>query len=295
MTVEHVTFDAGGVTLAGLLYRPDNPPADLPAVVVSGSWTSVKEQMAGLYAQRLAAQGFVTLAFDFTGYGESGGDPRDVESPSRKNRDLQYAVTFLSGVAGVDAQRIGTLGICAEGGFAAVHAADDPRVNSLVMVAAGLQDGEFARMALGGEESFLQHVTVGQKALAHYAETGEVEYVPAVSDTDPTAAMYGPYTYYLDPARGGIPQYGNRFALMAWAEWLAFEPGASADRITVPTLSMHSETAAIPDGIRRFAARLHAPLQTVWLDGRTQFDFYDDEPTVTESIDHAARHLHATL
>jgi len=60
-------------------------------------------------------------------------------------------------------------------------------------------------------------------------------------------------------------------------------------------LVVHSETAAIPDGIRRFAARLHAPLQTVWLDGRTQFDFYDDEPTVTESIDHAARHLHATL
>lgn len=295
MTVEHVTFDAVGVPLAGLLYRPDHASGDLPAVVVSGSWTSVKEQMAGLYAQRLAAHGFAALAFDFTGYGESGGEPRDVESPSLKNQDLEHAVSFLAGAAGIDPDRIGSVGICAGGAFAAVHASGDPRVRSLAMVAAGLQDAEFARMALGGEESFQQHLVIGQKARAHYEETGEVQYVPAVSDTDPTAAMYGPFTYYLDRSRGAIPQYRNRFALMAWAEWLTFEPAESADRITVPTLSVHSETAAIPDGIRRFAARLHAPLRTVWLDDRTQFDFYDDDRTVTESVEHVARHLNATL
>ncbi|MER6943754.1 alpha/beta fold hydrolase [Nonomuraea sp. NPDC000554] len=295
MSLEHVTFDADGVTLAGHLHRPDDATGDLPAVVVTGAWTTVKEQMAGLYAERLAEQGFVALAVDFTGYGESGGQPRDVESPSLKVSDLHHAVAFLSGVNGVDPARIGSLGICAGSAFSAVHAAADPRVRSLALVAPGLQDGELARMALGGEESFQEHLATGQKARAHYEATGEVEYVAAVSDTDPTAAMYGPFTYYLDPGRGAIPEYGNRFALMAWAEWLTFEPIPSADDITVPVLLVHSDTAAVPDGARRFAARLKGPHEFVWLDDRSQFDFYDTEPTVTESVTHATRHFAATL
>jgi len=293
--MEKVSFDADGVTLAGLLFRPDDATGDLPAVVVAGAWTTVKEQMAGLYAQRLADHGFVTLAFDFTGYGESGGEPRDTESPSRKATDLHHAVSFLAGLDGVDPHRIGSLGICAGAAFTAVHAADDPRVRSLALVAPGLQDAGLARMALGGEESFQQHLVTGRAARAHYEQTGEVEYVTAVSDTDPGAAMFGPFTYYLDPARGAIPQYANRFALMAWAEWLTFEPIPSADRIGVPVLIVHSESAAIPVGARRFAERLRGPHEFVWLPDRTQFDFYDQEPTVTESVDHVARHLTATM
>jgi uncharacterized protein len=290
--MEKVSFDAAGVSLSGLLFRPTGEYSrPRPAVVVAGSWTSVKEQMAGLYATRLAEHGFITLAFDFTGYGESGGEPRDVESPSRKVADLGHATTFLSTVPGVDPDRIASLGICAGAAFTAVHAADDPRIRAVAMVAPGLQDGELARLALGGEESFQRQLTLGEEARAKYEATGEVAYVTAVSDTDPSAAMYGPFTYYLDPRRGGIPQYANRFAVMAWAEWLAFEPIPSADRIGVPVLIVHSETAAIPDGARRFAARLDTPAEFVWLAGRTQFDFYDQEPTVTESVEAVAGFL----
>ncbi|MGW9197590.1 alpha/beta hydrolase [Micromonospora chersina] len=290
--MEKVTFDADGVTLAGLLYRPSGPiDSPLPAVVVAGSWTSVKEQMPGLYAERLAEHGFVTLAFDFTGYGESGGEPRDVESPSRKVLDLHHAVTFLSAIDGVDSARVASLGICAGAAFTAVHAAGDKRIRAAAMVAPGLQDGELARLALGGDESFEQHLARGRKARARYEATGEIEYVTAVSDTDPTAAMYGPFTYYLDSHRGGIPQYGNRFALMAWSEWLTFEPVPSADDIDIPVLIVHSKTAAIPEGAQRFAARLPMPPELVWLDDRSQFDFYDQEPTVTESVSLVANFL----
>jgi len=295
MSLETITFDADGVTLAGHLYRPDDVAGPLPAVVVTGAWTTVKEQMAGLYARRLAEQGFAALAFDFSGYGESGGEPRDVESPSLKVKDLHHAVSHLAGLDDVDAGRIGSLGICAGSAFSAVHAGEDPRVRSLALVAPGLQDGELARMALGGDESYEQHLDAGKKACAHYEETGEVEYVTAVSDTDSNAAMYGPFTYYLDPERGGIPEYGNRFALMAWAEWLTFEPVPSADDVTVPVLLVHSETAAIPEGARRFASRLKGPHTFVWLDERSQFDFYDTEPTVTESVAHTVRHFNETL
>jgi dienelactone hydrolase len=293
--MEKVSFDADGVRLAGHLFRPADAVGEVPAVVVAGAWTTVKEQMAGLYARRLADRGFVTLAFDFSGYGQSSGEPRDTESPSRKATDLRHAVTFLAGLDGVDPRRIGSLGICAGAAFTATHAADDHRVRSMALVAPGLQDAELARMALGGEESFQQHLATGRAARAHYEQTGEVEYVTAVSDTDTSAAMYGPFTYYLDPARGAIPEYANRFALMAWAEWLTFEPIPSAERIAVPVLIVHSETAAIPQGARRFAERLHGPHEFVWLPERTQFDFYDQEPTVTESVDEVARHFTATM
>jgi len=293
--MEKVSFEADGVRLAGHLFRPADVADDRPAVVVAGAWTTVKEQMAGLYAQRLADHGFVTLAFDFTGYGESGGQPRDVESPSLKAKDLRHAVTFLSTVEGVDTARIGSLGICAGAAFTSVHAATDDRVASMALVAPGLQDGELARLALGGEESFQRHLALGRAARARYEETGEVEYVTAVSDTDPSAAMYGPFTYYLDPARGGIPEYGNRFAVMAWAEWLTFEPIPSADRIEIPVLIVHSEAAAIPQGARRFAERLRGPHEFAWLEDRTQFDFYDQEPTVTESVEYVARHFEASM
>ncbi|MEV1167644.1 alpha/beta hydrolase [Nonomuraea sp. NPDC049784] len=293
--VEKVTFDAHGVTLAGHLHLPATADRALPAVVVAGAWTTVKEQMAGLYARRLAERGFAALAFDFTGYGESDGEPRDVESPSLKVRDLGHAVTFLSGLDRVSPARIGALGICAGGAFAAAAAANDNRIASLALVAPGLQDGELMRLALGGEEAFAARLAEGQRARAHYEETGQVEYVPGVSETDSTAAMFGPYAYYLDPARGAVPQWGNRWATMAWAEWLTFEPQPSADRITAPVLIVHSESAGIPVGARRFADRLTGARELVWLEERSQFDFYDTEPTVTDSVDNVARHLHATL
>ncbi|MEV6969779.1 alpha/beta fold hydrolase [Hamadaea sp. NPDC051192] len=294
--MEKVTFDAAGVTLSGLLFRPSGEHVGpRPAVVVAGSWTSVKEQMPSFYAARLAEHGFVALAFDFTGYGESGGEPRDVESPSRKVADLGHAVSYLSGLDGVDPDRLGSLGICAGAAFTAVHAGEDSRIRAAAMVAPGLQDGELARLALGGEESFQQHLAQGVAARASYEATGEVAYVTAVSDTDPSAAMFGPFTYYLDPNRGGIPQYANRFAVMAWAEWLTFEPVPSADKIGVPVLIVHSETAAIPEGARRFAARLSTPAEFVWLPERTQFDFYDQEPTVTESVEAVAAFLSKQL
>jgi hypothetical protein len=294
-TVENVTFDAAGVTLAGHLHRPAGVFGRRPAVVVAGAWTTVKEQMPDLYARRLAERGITALAFDFTGYGGSGGTPRDVESPTLKVADLGHAVTFLAGLDTVDAERIGSLGICAGSAFSAVHAASDSRVRTLALVAPGLQDGELARLALGGEEAFRRRLAEGRGARARYEETGEVAYVPAVSDSDPTAAMFGPFDYYLDPARGAVPEYGNRWAVMAWSEWLTFQPHFSATDLTAPTLFVHSETAAIPEGARRFAEHMKAPHEFVWIDGAGQFDFYDQDATVNATVDAVEAHFARTL
>jgi fermentation-respiration switch protein FrsA (DUF1100 family) len=94
-TKQKISFSSEAATLTGNLFLPEGD-TPTPGVVVAGTWTSVKELMADRYAERLAQQGFAALSFDFTGYGESEGDPRDYESPELKIRDIHNAVTFLA-------------------------------------------------------------------------------------------------------------------------------------------------------------------------------------------------------
>ena len=291
-----VRFQSHGETLVGHLYLPpgDAGTRRLPALVVTGSWTTVKEQMAGRYARRLAAEGFATLAFDFRGYGESGGTPRGFESPARKVQDIRSALSFLEGLPEVDGRRLGAVGVCASAGYEAQAAAEDPRIRSLVLVAPWLHDEELVKSIYGGEEGVRSRMQQGREARLAFERTGEVRHVPTISTTDKDAAMFGEWDYYLNPARGAVPQWDTRFAVMSWEAWLSFAPTKLGPRIRVPTLMVHSRDAALPQGLEKFAASLAGPQELVWLQG-TQFDFYDGEAQVQRSVAEATRHLRATL
>ena len=128
-----VTFhNRYGVTLAADLYTPKDATGQLAAIAVSGPFGAVKEQASGLYAQTLAERGFITLAFDPSFTGESGGTPRYVASPDINTEDFSAAVDYLSTRPDVDPERIGILGICGFGGFAVNAAANDTRVKATV-------------------------------------------------------------------------------------------------------------------------------------------------------------------
>ena len=121
-----------GITLAADLYIPKNASGKLPAIAVSGPFGAVKEQASGLYAQTLAEHGFLTIAFDPSFTGESGGQPRSVASPDINTEDFSAAVDYLAARDDVDAERIGILGICGFGGFAINAAAMDTRIKATV-------------------------------------------------------------------------------------------------------------------------------------------------------------------
>ena len=134
-TVHHrkVTFhNRYGITLAGDLYTPKNAAQKLPAIAVCGPFGAVKEQSSGLYAQEMAERGFLTLAFDPSFTGESGGTPRYVASPDINTEDFQAAVDFLSVQNNVDPEQIGIIGICGWGGMALNAAAIDTRIKATV-------------------------------------------------------------------------------------------------------------------------------------------------------------------
>lgn len=133
--IEHskVTFhNRYGITLAADMYVPKGAKGKLPAIAVCGPFGAVKEQSSGLYAQIMAQMGFVTLAFDPSFTGESGGEPRYVASPDINTEDFSAAVDFLSVQEFVDAEKIGIIGICGWGGMALNTAAIDTRIKATV-------------------------------------------------------------------------------------------------------------------------------------------------------------------
>jgi len=132
--VDHrkVTFkNRYGITLSADVYQPKNRNGKLAAIAVSGPFGAVKEQSSGLYAQTMAERGFVTLAFDPSYTGESGGEPRHVASPDINTEDFSAAVDFLGLQPSVDRNRIGIIGICGWGGMALSAAAVDQRIKAV--------------------------------------------------------------------------------------------------------------------------------------------------------------------
>lgn len=133
--VDHskITFvNRYGITIAADLYKPKGAEGKLPALAVSGPFGAVKEQSSGLYAQQLAERGFLTIAFDPSYTGESGGQPRYVSSPDINTEDFSAAVDYLLNRDDVDTARVGILGICGWGGIAIQAAINDPRIKATV-------------------------------------------------------------------------------------------------------------------------------------------------------------------
>ena len=121
-----------GITLAADMYIPKNVQGKLPAIAASGPYGAVKEQSSGLYAQEMAERGFLTIAFDPSFTGESGGEPRHMTSPDINVEDFQAAIDYLSCLDNVDSEKIGILGICGWGGMALQTACIDTRIKATV-------------------------------------------------------------------------------------------------------------------------------------------------------------------
>lgn len=291
-TLEVVSFNSDGTRLAGNLRLPAGHDAGdrWPGVVVTGTWTSIKEQMADRYAALIAARGFAALSFDFTGFGASGGDPREVESARLKVADIRNAMTFLQSHPAVAADRLSVLSVCASAMYAAIVASSDARVRALGLVAPWIHDQRLVREVYGGEQGVRERITAARRATDLYARTGVVHYVPVVDAHNPEAAIPIEADFYTNPDRGAIPGWPNRFAAMAWQEWFTLDVIAIAPRIVTPTVIVHSRDAAIPAGAERFHQGLAGPKRLVWVPG-TQFDFYDDGPTIGRALDHIVDHF----
>jgi hypothetical protein len=292
-----VEFLSEGLVLKGNLFLPAgfDQSRKYPTVIVTGSWTSIKEQMAGLYAEKLARRGFVALAFDFRFWGESEGQPRQYENPEAKIEDIRNAAAYLHTLNFVDTTALSGLGICASAGYMAYAAAQDHRIKNLVTVAAWLHNRSVAETIYNNWPEKYDGLLARSKAAAEkFSTTGQTEFVPACSDTDPNAAMYVPggiFPYYIDTALGAIPQYTNRFAVMSWSHWLQFDGVAAGKSVQKPVFMVHSTNAALPEGAKEFYQSIPGEKQIEWLNEYNQMEFYYKDEAVNAAVNSVAAWL----
>ncbi|MEM9381855.1 MAG: nuclear transport factor 2 family protein [Planctomycetota bacterium] len=294
LRTERIVFEIDGTELVGTLYLPAGVDPDHPApgVVVTGAWTTIKEQMAGRYAREAALRGRVALAFDFRGWGESGGTPRSLESPDRKIEDVVAAAAYLRGRPEVSS--VGALGVCASAGYVVHAATRSEAIESVALVAPWLHDAAIVEEVYGGPESVAALVAAGRAAERRAAETGQPTRIPAAGPEGSDALMPGA-SYYVDPERGALARWENTFDVSSWEGWLTFDALEVAPRLRQPLLVVHSDAAAIPGGARAFFGAATTDRRQLWLEEVSQFDFYDAAEPVEAASDAAAKHFAATL
>jgi fermentation-respiration switch protein FrsA (DUF1100 family) len=285
---ESISFESNGARIVGTLFLPEKTDGKpLPAIVVTGAWMTVKEQMPYTYARELAEHGYAALAFDFRGWGQSAGAPRNMESPTMKIADINAAVAYLDSRKDIDDNRINGLGICASAGYMATVAANNPKLSNLALIAPWLHDAAIVEQVYGGKDGVAKLIRTSRDAEATFQRTGQPVLVPAASKTDRSAVMFD-VPYYTEADRGLIPAWDNTFNLASWEGWLTFDGVRIGTRIDKPTLIVHSEAAAIPQGAKAFAKNLRGPVREVWLDNVGQLDFYDREQAVERSANAVA-------
>ena len=252
--VDHckVTFaNRYGITLAADLYKPRDAAEPLPALAVSGPFGAVKEQSSGLYAQEMAARGFLTVAFDPSFTGERAGEPRRVASPDINTEDFCAAVDFLSCRDDVDAERIGIIGICGWGGMAINAAALDPRIKAT----AAMTMYDMSRIAREGyfgaddsrEARDRQRAAWAAQRTADFA-SGEPVRAGGVVDPVPDDApqFVRDYHDYYKTARGYHERSGNStdgWNATGTMSFLNQPLLAMAPEIATPVLLVHGEKA----------------------------------------------------
>ena len=211
-----------------------------------------------------------------------------------KKADVKNAVSYLETLSEVDNSKIGAFGVCAGAMYTLMAASEDDRIKSVVTTASWLHDAEAVKLFYGGEEGVNAKINAAQEAKKEFAEYGTIQYIPSISTEDESAAMYGPYDYYLNPERGAIPEWSNdKFAVMSWEDWLTTDPMPTAGNLTAPTLMIHSDGAVLPQYTKNYFEKIATEDKKLhWMDTELesphhQFNYYDQDSEVNESVQEA--------
>jgi fermentation-respiration switch protein FrsA (DUF1100 family) len=295
VTIERVTYPARnlGTSIVGNLFKPAGFAADrrYAAVVVTHPFGGVKEQTAGLYAQRLAEEGFITLAYDAAYQGESGGQPRLMEVPAQRLDDISCAIDFLAQHPQVDRERIGSLGICAGGGYALCQAQTELRVKAVAAVST-FNLGEARREGMGtiSYDERMKRLRDAAEARSREARGEPVQLVPVVPDstasfTERTPQLYREgHDYYRTP-RAQHPNSPNRYVFSSLPEQMAFFPFEQLDTISPrPILVVAGSRADTLFWSQQVCQKAKEPKELFVVEGATHIDLYDRPQFVTPAV-----------
>jgi uncharacterized protein len=287
----NVRFKNGSISMAGSLYLPAGfvEGTKYAAIVAVHPGGGVKEQTAGLYAQKLAGQGFVTLAFDASHQGASGGEPRFLENPAERVEDIRSAVDYLSTLAYVDSNRIGALGICAGSGYTLNAAQTEHRIKavatvSAVDIGATFRKGWDGNVPVSEQIKLLKSVAAQRLDEANGAEPMYIEYVPE-SPNDSTPRDLREATEYYRTPRGQYPTSTNRLLFTSVDKVLAFEALNQVELLTQPLLLIAGSEAGSRWQSEGLYSKVKGPKELFIVKGATHMDLYDRLEYVNPAVE----------
>lgn len=292
VTVRKVSFlRSNNIVLVGNLFLPKDfsISKQYPAILSIHPAGSVKEQSAGLYAYRLAENGFVTLAFDATYAGESGGTPHWSEAPYERVEDIRYAIDYLVTLPFVDEQRIGALGLCAGGGYVIATAPTERRIRAVAGVSAadiGAANRESWLRGRSVEEQIklLEDVSQQRTREARGAELLKVYMCPEPDENTAPSFREG-YEYYRT-ARAWHPRADNFYLCRSQATKMAFSAIENIYLLTQPVLLVVGEKADSEWQTKRFYNALPGEDKEVFtVQGYSHIDLYDKPGSVNPAVE----------
>ncbi|MEI5893527.1 alpha/beta hydrolase [Bacillus cereus] len=290
---QNVKFKNNELLLAGHLYVPVefDETKKYPAIIVSHPGGGVKEQAAGLYANKLSELGFITLAFDASNQGESEGTPRYFEDPYARTEDMRAAVDYVTTLSYVDNDKIGALGICAGGGYTVAAAQTDRRMKAVAtvsMVDIGSLFTEGLGRVIPAEDQIklLEQVSGQRTNEANGADTYYISYVPEELDESMTGTMAEGHEYYVQE-RGRHENAPNRLVFTSFAKIATYSPFSHINKfLTQPLLTIagsDADTRYFSEEVVEEAASKNKELFIV--DGATHVALYDVPEYVNPAIE----------
>jgi uncharacterized protein len=301
--MDAVTFPNGPISMADNLYLPPDFDAQgsYAALVTVHPGGGVKEQTAGLYASKLADQGFVTLAFDASFQGDSGGDPHQLEDPDARVEDIRAAVDYLQSLDYVDAERIGVWGICAGGGYAVTATMTDHRIKAIgtvsaVNIGASWRRGWYGTGLDSDAVPTLEAAAQQRTAEAKGAEAAFSPYVPAQPDENTPYDLAQASEYYLTP-RAQHPNAKNKYLMAkSLSKIFAFDAfHLVEDLLTQPILMVAGSDAGSLWTTTGLHSRVRSEKKLVIVEDGTHMDFYDVPKYVDRAVAEATPFFQAHL
>ena len=270
-----------GKNIRGWLYQPYRTVHDV--VILNGTLGSIKEQGSMQYAKLLASRGIATLVFDFINFGESEGDVRNLEDPGQKIDDFRGAVDYIANRDIYAGARISLAGLGSSAGYIAAEAARDSRVDRILMIAPFFH----SRYVEKQEFEAGRKLSMARQANHQFTQDGVLTYIPVASFSDNNAVITSESAsdldYFINPERGNIPQWPNRFATIGLSPWINFDVTNSAPRIRVPTLVIHSQAGPFPEGVDDFISQMRVKPEVHVL-STSPYDFYDRPETMNQVV-----------
>ncbi|PTY46279.1 alpha/beta hydrolase [Staphylococcus aureus] len=290
--MKKVNFKSNNLNVVANMYFPENFDENnqYPAIVVNHPAGGVKEQTAGLYAERLATLGYVTMAYDASYQGESEGQPHNLENPSSRVEDVRAAVDYFNTLDFIDDSRIGALGICAGGGYTIKAAQTEKRIKAVVGISAADIGQNFRKGWTGNQDEkdinpLLEQVAEQRKAEANGAPQKLVGFVPEEPTEDMDQETKDGWEYYRTP-RAQHERSINQFPFISFDRIIEFTAFDLVDKLlTQPVLFIAGSEAGTLWQSENAYERALEPKDIHIVEGANHFDMYDKESFVTEAVE----------